>query len=513
MGQFKPMVKMETTEPSVILKLKKGGHVSNKKMSSSSIDKAGHKKMADGGAMGALAMNPALVGRPAVNAPVAAPGKPSMAARRQAMMAKKPMPSAMMAKEGGKADMAEDKAMVKKAMKQHDAQEHKGGKGTKLTLKHGGKMATGGVVDGQGGYKDGGIIKTKDQGGEFRNTKVVDGEKTDRSPANTKGVKLGNGGGYKTGGVAKANGGGYKKGGSAKKHFATGGKVSSGAPVAMKQKPAAKPIRITELTGTYKKGGSVARKAMGGQLVEMPNMSDPKYQDPAYVAAGQANADRMNTMLEGARNNGVAPDFSEFDVSPMLKAGGEDINSLYGSMLGRAPDPTGIAANRGASANTIRQSILASPEYRNNMASNTSPLGYGPVGSGYDPSGQAQLVMKKRGGRVAHKQYGGTMSERDRAMMDQQNRGYDNHYARETADNLAMSKGVDDALMYLPRKAMQGMGYLKDKLMGQGAVSDAERRAMQQIESKGVGAISDREREASTTVIPARRRGGSIKRK
>ena len=27
MGQFKPMVKMETTEPSVILKLKKGGHV------------------------------------------------------------------------------------------------------------------------------------------------------------------------------------------------------------------------------------------------------------------------------------------------------------------------------------------------------------------------------------------------------------------------------------------------------------------------------------------------------
>jgi hypothetical protein len=31
MGQFKPMVKMETTEPSVILKLKKGGHVNMKK--------------------------------------------------------------------------------------------------------------------------------------------------------------------------------------------------------------------------------------------------------------------------------------------------------------------------------------------------------------------------------------------------------------------------------------------------------------------------------------------------
>ena len=125
MGQFKPMVKMETTEPSVILKLKKGGHVSNKKMKMDSIDKAGHRKMADGGAMGALAMNPALVGRPAMNAPVASPGKPSMGARRQAMMAKKPMPSAMMAKEGGKAetkaemkeDKSQDKAMIKRPLK------------------------------------------------------------------------------------------------------------------------------------------------------------------------------------------------------------------------------------------------------------------------------------------------------------------------------------------------------------------------------------------------------------
>jgi hypothetical protein len=46
-------------------------------------------------------------------------------------------------KEGGmtKDDKAQDKAMIKKAMKQHDAQEHKGGKGTKLTLKKGGLAA------------------------------------------------------------------------------------------------------------------------------------------------------------------------------------------------------------------------------------------------------------------------------------------------------------------------------------------------------------------------------------
>ena len=47
-------------------------------------------------------------------------------------------------------DLKQDKAMIKKAFKEHDAQEHKGGKGTKLTLKKGGmamkKMAKGGVT-------------------------------------------------------------------------------------------------------------------------------------------------------------------------------------------------------------------------------------------------------------------------------------------------------------------------------------------------------------------------------
>jgi hypothetical protein len=44
----------------------------------------------------------------------------------------------MMAKESMKTDVAQDKAMIKKAFKQHDMQEHKGGKGTTLKLKKGG---------------------------------------------------------------------------------------------------------------------------------------------------------------------------------------------------------------------------------------------------------------------------------------------------------------------------------------------------------------------------------------
>jgi hypothetical protein len=43
-----------------------------------------------------------------------------------------------MAKKEMDKDLAQDKAMIKKAFKEHDKQEHKGGPGTKITLKKGG---------------------------------------------------------------------------------------------------------------------------------------------------------------------------------------------------------------------------------------------------------------------------------------------------------------------------------------------------------------------------------------
>jgi len=317
MGQFKPMVKMETTEPTVELKLKKGGMVKMKK--GGSTTKA--KKMAmGGGAMDMMAGTPALVGRPAVNAPVQAPGKPSMAARRQSMMAKKPMmgmrtPSgpAMPAgnpampgmpgmkkggkmAEGGKSDMAQDKAMIKKAFKQHDSQEHKGGKGTDLKLKKGGaKMATGGVTNGQGGYAKGGIISEEQSAsgsGPYRNT-LMHGTKPDNSPAKTGGVKDGNGGGYATGGVTKSNGGGYRKGGATKK-FANGGSVQNdGGPEKMPQgrKPVSQPVEINALSGTFKNGGKVAPGNKASQAfmnkINAPAMREAKAKSvEAYAPMG-----------------------------------------------------------------------------------------------------------------------------------------------------------------------------------------------------------------------------------
>ena len=299
MGQFKPMVKMMTTEPSVELKLKKGGSV----------------KKADGGMMGAMpsapmaampsrAAMPARGGAPAAATPMA----PSLAARRRAMRSMGAGPSApvglaasRMMKEGGKSDKAKDKAMIQKAFKQHDAQEHKGGKGTKLALKKGGDMSC----------ATGGAIPSESSSGSYATTKVYQA-KADKSPAKTGGVKNGNAGGFKrggamkkmatggvvkgqagyatggmipsestsgtpattimdtarydnapamTGGVRDGNAGGYKRGGATKKHFATGGSVNSaGSAVAMPQgrKPIPSPVEITQLAGTYKKGGKVA---------------------------------------------------------------------------------------------------------------------------------------------------------------------------------------------------------------------------------------------------------------
>ena len=323
MGQFKPMVKMETTEPSVELKLKKGGHVSMKKKS-----EHGHKMM-DGGMAGpmmARGMPPAMMAM--------APKKPAMAMRRRAMTA---MPTPLMKKGGEmespkahKAEMAE-MGKIEKELKHHESMKaskaHKGLKSggqasgemidadeTKTTIKNSVKPfaktemrtskkdsahGTGSVKEGNGGgYKKGGSINSETSSGDYVNTKV-DQAKPDNARGPTGGVRMSNAGGFKKGGKAKyntgggvekyavdnvvgtpkgvtntttgavkeSNGGGYKKGGALKKHFATGGSVNnSGHAVVMPQanKPASKATEINMLSGVFKKGGKVKKYQEGG---------------------------------------------------------------------------------------------------------------------------------------------------------------------------------------------------------------------------------------------------------
>jgi hypothetical protein len=202
----------------------------------------GHKKMADGGMMDSLDRG-SMGARPAMSV---SPLARAMAARK-----KKPMIAPPRMKEGGETKSMHKAEMSKMSKIEKELKSHEGKPASKghMGLKTGGiakstkpgGYKTGGVVNGQGGFKDGGIIKTMTN----KTTKVV-GAKPNNNSAPTGDVKMG-------------NAGGYKKGGAAKKHYATGGVVDSGRPVAMPQgakKPSA-PVAINQLSGTFKKGGTV----------------------------------------------------------------------------------------------------------------------------------------------------------------------------------------------------------------------------------------------------------------
>jgi hypothetical protein len=329
MGQFKPMVKMMTTEPTVELKLKKGGHVNMKKGGKA---EAGHKKMAmGGGAMDMMSGTPALVGRPAVNAPVRAPGKPSMSSRRKAMMAKKPattpsgpaMPPPAMKKggESKKTHMAEVSKMkgLEKELKSHESKPaskgHKGLKTGGVALGNAGGFKKGGKIAkfAKGGVAGNGIINTEKQGGKYRDTLMHTAEYTGKSSGKTGDVKMGNGGGYKTGGVALGNAGGFKAGGkTSKKAYAAGGTVNSGRPVAMPEgrKPVPSSVKINQLAGTYKDGGKAAPGNRKLQAIfnsenatamrQAKVQSNMKYGSPKRFAGGGATSDKEMDMSKGA---------------------------------------------------------------------------------------------------------------------------------------------------------------------------------------------------------------------
>lgn len=345
MGQFKPMVKMMTTEPTVELKLKKGGKVS---------------KMADGGYMpmqsGMASTMPARGGE----MPAMRPAKPSMAMRRKAMMASKPampMPSPAMPamKKGGVTA-----AKVEKELKAHEAKPMK--KAHKA-------FATGGVVEAQGGYKKGGLAVSsngiiKSTSGK---TKMDTAERNTKTSGKTGDVGLNKPAGYKsgggvkgggvdgnvstshagvtnmtTGGVKLGNAGGFKKGGSAKK-YARGGAVvqDDGGAQSMPQgrkKPSA-PVSITALSGTFKKGGSVKKMNEGGDAIidrETKRMNLEKEQErrdnegmrDAIMGAPGRAINRIKGFLGGIGNKPDLPSGSvtktekSVTVAPAKKRGG-----------------------------------------------------------------------------------------------------------------------------------------------------------------------------------------------
>lgn len=251
MGQFKPMVKMMTTEPTVELKLKKGGTVKGHKCMKDGGDATGHKGMANGGipaslmggAMGAPMVAPR--GRRMARPPV---GRPSMAARRAAMKA------AQMGARGGMKKGGESDALAKHAA-QPASKAHKGLKTGGVAKGNAGGYKTGGVVMGQGGYKTGGVVMGQ--------------------------------GGYKKGGLAAC--------GSSAKKYASGGSVNdAGKAQKMPAKKKSPPVAINMLSGTFKKGGKVSSKELQAifKKENAPAMkaakadSNEKYKKGGYASGG-----------------------------------------------------------------------------------------------------------------------------------------------------------------------------------------------------------------------------------
>jgi len=220
-GGFSQMPKMITDEPSVILKLKKGGSAHHKH-GGKHHEEHGHKTMHK--AMGGMTL-PARGGM----APAMAPKMGTMASRRAAM---KGMPTPLMKKggkahhaEGGKAEKAEmhEIKKVEKELKHHEHE--KAGK-AHHGLKKGGH-ATGGKMLGKALDKFETKTTIENDEKPYTKTEMHDGEKHD-SKHGTGIVKEGNAGGYKHGGKAHMKHGGkhhMKHGG--KHHYAKGGSAEA----------------------------------------------------------------------------------------------------------------------------------------------------------------------------------------------------------------------------------------------------------------------------------------------
>ena len=296
MGQFKTMTKMMTTEPSVELKLKKGGGI-----------KKGVKMQMGGVPPGMPAgMPPGPMGA----------GRAPLAQR----LRRRPMPGLMQAPVAAQGPMipaapmpVEPRVMKKGGMtlKKHaDMPASKAHKGLK----------TGGVPMGAGGYAKGGVPKSgilpeseSERGAKGYAKTKMDTTHKDKAKGPTGEVKMGAAGyntggvvmgaaGYKKGGMpmkdgkpaflSKMGGGstGYKKGGAPKKAYATGGLVDSGKPVAMPRKPASKAVANNIQSGTFKKGGKVGYDSGGKVDVSKP------------VADPEATAAKARRDLEDAMN-------------------------------------------------------------------------------------------------------------------------------------------------------------------------------------------------------------------
>jgi hypothetical protein len=427
MGQFKPMVKMMTTEPKVELKLKKGGHVAKKAY--------GGVMPVPVSTMGKLAARGGMMDG-------AAPMKPSMMARRKAMAA--PL---LMSKKGGKAgDMAQDKAMIKKAFMQHDMQEHKGGKGTHLKLKHGGK------VHHLSGCAEGSLehhkfmakhhAKMHKEGGSHHHKKMAEKHK-----AMCMGGKYAEGGAidkFETKTTIEGNAGKYAKTkmDTAKKDSAHGtGVVKMGKPAGYKTGgsiPSDTDMRMNK--GKSKFGGTIEGNERDFENTEMHTAKRDKAHGTGGIKETNAGGFKRGGSInwENRPADGTPPGITNG------KTGGVREANAGGFKKGGAAKKhfaTGGSVNDTGRAVAMPKKPVSAP-IKNTMQSGTF----------------------KKGGKVVHKAYGGSMDDQQMPMRDMSGGAYDRSIG-PSEDEMSMANNIRNA----PGNMMEAMMKLLGKKPGAGA--------------------------------------------
>ena len=531
MGQFKPMVKMFTDEPSVILKLKKGGKVSSK----AAKQEEGFKSMASNNAKvfedaengvapkrpsmseRRKAMNPnqytkggkvvnkqmggamPMQGAPAPAMPMV-PAAPQ-AMGRQALMGMTPnkrMARAAMVqkalsgmKKGGSAD-PKCCAALEKELKHHES--------LSMAKAHPMKKASGGAID-----RDETRTTIEGNTKKFVNTKVDDGSKKDRAHG-TGIVKEGKPGGYATGGSIPADTDKkFNKG-----RVVMGGTIEGNAKdYATTEMHQAKPDRSSSNTGGvrmanaggFKKGGKVPGI---GNAIE--HDGDWENRPADGTPPGKTNTTTGNVKL----GNGGGFKRGGHASKKAYATGGQVIDDGRAEKMPRhfVSRPVANSLQSGTFAKGGKVEKEEKPNLRL-LKTHTGPKGH--VAKVYkdrdwgehrvkffSPEGKhhaegdyhtddlsdahdtaiGQLNRYKKGGR-AHFADGGT--------EDLSKGAYDRHYADEKKENEAMR----DSILGAPKRAYDAV------------------KSMFSPSKPPEGSVTKTEK--SVTVAPAKRRGGSMK--
>ena len=471
-GGFSQMPKMITDEPSVILKLKKGGSAHHKSMKEH--EENGHKSMHK--AVGGMMNMPARGGMmPSKN-----PLMGALAARRAAMQG---MNSPMM-KKGGKAHKAHGGEVESKA-KQHreDAKMAK----MEKELKHHESMKAGKAHHGlkKGGSAMGKGIdkfetKTTDEKapGKFLQTEMHDGEHHDKVHG-TGMVKEGNAGGFKHGGKAhkvsghpegsmqhhKAMAKHYaekcKEGGSAHhrkmmehhKAMCKGGKYAIGGTVS--ENVAKKYENTMMVDGEHHDSvhgtGDVKESNAGG--FKHGGKAHMKHGGKHHFAKGGSAAPDLNLKdtVEGGNWENRPADTTKPGVRMQTTGAVKEGNAggfKHGGKASKKHFATGGAVNKQGSAVAMPQGKKpASPPVAITRLSGTF----------------------KKGGQVKHHADGGAISDYDRRMMEfapgQNMRDVSPQDVADAKQRARDSASYAEASRITPRSAGAGRGFVNPEMV------------------------------------------------